>query len=231
MRSILRRPSPAMVVAFIALLLALTGTATALRGTNSVFKDDIAPNSVGKSEIRTGSVGKTEAARDSVGKLELREEGEVDGGLTGAHIVESSLATVPRASRATSANSASSANSLSSQRKLNYRAPQATGPVPIFAAGGLTLRASCGGGGVLTVTATTSVDNAALQSWGTTSADINDDNFLTSETHTLSADDEERGTVYHTPGGTVIAIQFAAAEGSPYGVANQCVVRGVAEIR
>jgi hypothetical protein len=223
-----------MVVAFIALLLALTGTATALRGTNSVFKDDIAPNAVGKSEIRTGGVGKTEAARDSVGKLELREEGEVDGGLTGAHILESSLGTVPQANRANSANSAnsaSSANSLSSQRKLNYRAPQGTGPDTIFAAGGLTLRASCGGGGVLTLSANTSVNNAALQSWGTVSADINDDNFLTSETHTLSADDEERGAVYHTPSGTVIAIQLAAAEGNPYGVANQCVVRGVAEIR
>jgi hypothetical protein len=71
MRRIVRRPSPAMVVAFIALLLALGGTATALRGSNTVFKDDIRRNAVGRSEILTNGVGKSEVRTNGVGKSEI----------------------------------------------------------------------------------------------------------------------------------------------------------------
>ena len=77
MRHIMRfRPSPAFVLAFIALSVALGGTATALRGIDSVTKDD----------IRRGAVGKSEARADSIGKAEIIEEV-----ITGAQVTESSL--------------------------------------------------------------------------------------------------------------------------------------------
>jgi hypothetical protein len=97
LRSVLRRPSPAAVLAAIALFAALDGPAAALRGVNTVFRDDIARNAVGRSEIVKNGVGKSEAAADSIGKSELREEGDRDGGLTGAYIVEGTLGTVPNA--------------------------------------------------------------------------------------------------------------------------------------
>ncbi len=94
MRRILRPPSPAMIVATIALIAALTASAGALPGTNSIFKDDI--------------------RKDAVGLSELREEGDRDGGLTGAYVVESSLGIVPLATaaeRATVADRAVAADS------------------------------------------------------------------------------------------------------------------------
>jgi hypothetical protein len=83
MRNVLGRgrPSPAMVVAFIALLAALSGTAVALPGRGSVRADDLRTGSVGKRAIRNGSVGKGEARARSVGISELR-----DGAVTTAKL-------------------------------------------------------------------------------------------------------------------------------------------------
>jgi hypothetical protein len=67
------RPSPAMVVAFIALSAALTGSATALTGSRTVQADDLATGSVGKRAIRTNGVGKAEIRSNAIGRSELRD--------------------------------------------------------------------------------------------------------------------------------------------------------------
>jgi hypothetical protein len=54
------RPSPAMVVALIALFVALGGTATALSGSNTVFSDDIVNNEVQSADVRDGSLRRTD---------------------------------------------------------------------------------------------------------------------------------------------------------------------------
>lgn len=46
-----RLPSPAMIVAVVALILGLTGSAVALQGKNSVKSDDIAPGNVKASDL------------------------------------------------------------------------------------------------------------------------------------------------------------------------------------
>lgn len=51
-----RMPSPALVVALIALFVALGGTATALKGRNSVKRDDIAPRAVSNPKIAPKAV-------------------------------------------------------------------------------------------------------------------------------------------------------------------------------
>lgn len=81
------RPSPAMVVAFIALMAALAPTAAALKGVNLVSSNDII----------TGAVKKSEVGRDAVAGNELLEETDTGGGITGAQIVEDKLGTVPGA--------------------------------------------------------------------------------------------------------------------------------------
>jgi hypothetical protein len=53
---LLRRPSPAMLVAVVALVLALTGAAVALPGRNSVKSNDIAPKNVKLGDIARGAV-------------------------------------------------------------------------------------------------------------------------------------------------------------------------------
>lgn len=94
MRRILpRRPSPAFVLSFIALSVALGGTATAISGRDSVTKDDIREAAVGKAEIRRGAVGKAEARTDSIGKLEV-----IENSLGGGQVNEKSLRGVGSAS-------------------------------------------------------------------------------------------------------------------------------------
>jgi hypothetical protein len=90
-------PSPALVIAFIALVAAIgTGSAWALSGSNSVFADDIRANAVGASEIKANAVGGSEIRANAVRGSELANNtvtsGEVrDNSLTGADIDESTL--------------------------------------------------------------------------------------------------------------------------------------------
>jgi hypothetical protein len=115
MRRFLRPPSPAMVVALAALIVALSTTAHALPGRGTVAADDIRAGAVGQREIRTNGVGAAELAPRSVGVSELRLEGQRGGGITGSHIVEASLGTVPNATaadRASVADRAATADGL-----------------------------------------------------------------------------------------------------------------------
>ena len=224
-----RRPSPAMAIAFVALLAALSGTAIALPGTNTVNSGDIVNNTVRGKDIRNGTVGGKDIKNGSVKSADVG-----DNSLTGTDINESTLGQVPNANHANSADSATTAGSagtagsLSSQTKISYKATAGGGATPIFSGAGLTLTASCAATGALTLAANTSVDHAAIQSYGN-SSDTNDDDFLTSETLTLSSSDEERDVVYHTSGGAVVVIQYAAAETTPYAETDTCTVRGLAQ--
>jgi hypothetical protein len=82
-----RLPSPALVIAFIALVAALgTGSAVALVGKNTVAADDIKKNAVGASEIKKNAVGASEIKSSAVRSSEVQ-----NNSLTGADIDESSL--------------------------------------------------------------------------------------------------------------------------------------------
>jgi hypothetical protein len=98
------RPSPSMIVACIALIVAVGGTANALPGKNRVKKDDItrsavsarhiATNAVRASEIRTRAVGASEIRSGAVGTSEARNDS-----LTGNDVNEPTLGLVPNADR------------------------------------------------------------------------------------------------------------------------------------
>jgi hypothetical protein len=80
-------PSPALVIAFIALVAALgTGSAVALTGHNTVAADDIKANAVRSSEIKASAVKASEVASNAVRSAEV-----ADDSLTGADINESTL--------------------------------------------------------------------------------------------------------------------------------------------
>jgi hypothetical protein len=107
MRRILkRRPSPSMVVAFIALLVAMAGTgyaATALPQ-NSVGSKQLKKNAVVTAKIKKGAVNGSKVKNGSLTGSDIK-----NGSLTGSDIKLSSLGTVPSATNATNASIAANA--------------------------------------------------------------------------------------------------------------------------
>ncbi len=115
MHRFIRRPSPAMAVAFIALIATLSGTAIALPGRNSVDSGDLRRGSVKTAKIANGAVTNPKVRNRTLTGAKLRN-GTLTGNkvradtLTGANINESTLGQVPSANTANTANTANSAN-------------------------------------------------------------------------------------------------------------------------
>lgn len=139
-----RRPSPAMVVAVVALIVGFSGSAVA----GEVVR--IAKNSLPGNRLKERSVSGNRIKRNT---------------LTGAEIAESRLGKVPLAGRAdivTKADSATIANVALSANKVNgvnfaqidYVAAASDPAQAILSQAGLTLTANCAGG-QLSLTATT----------------------------------------------------------------------------
>ena len=108
------RPSPAMAVAFIALLAALSGTAIALPGTNTVDSGDIKNGQVKTKDIKNNNVSSGDVRNSTLTGGDVK-----DNSLTGTDINESALAQVPSAHSANTANTANSANSATSANSAN----------------------------------------------------------------------------------------------------------------
>lgn len=100
------------VVAYVALFFALTGTATALSGSNTVFSDDIVNGQVKRGDLAPNAVSTSRVADESLLGSDVRagslsgsdvNDGSLSGSdvgadtLTGEKIRESSLAEVPSA--------------------------------------------------------------------------------------------------------------------------------------
>jgi|SoiMethySBSTD1v2_1073268.scaffolds.fasta_scaffold02705_19 hypothetical protein len=103
MRSRLR-PSPAMVVALIALFVAMGGTAAALSGSNTVQSDDLGPGA----QVKAADV-----ADNAVNGADV-----VDGSLGGADVKESSFGLVPNASHATNSSQLGGLAATGYQRRV-----------------------------------------------------------------------------------------------------------------
>ena len=68
-----KRPSAALIVAMVALVAALAGSAVALPGKNAVDKNDIKKNAVKSKAIKNGQVKAVDIADGSVGATELTD--------------------------------------------------------------------------------------------------------------------------------------------------------------
>ncbi len=139
-----RRPSPALLIACLALFVSLSGVAwAATAGRNTVVSTsikngqvkgvDLAANAVTSAKIRNGQVRSADVGDDS---------------LVGADIAEDTLTGVAGLQL----------------RKINYRAASSAPITDLLNLGGLILRASCTAGGNISVLAHSTVDNAAVQS-------------------------------------------------------------------
>jgi hypothetical protein len=111
---------------------------------------------------------------------------------------------------------------------IDFRVPVDTPSMVIFDSGKLQLAAACDAAGVVTVTATTSVDNATLQSFGNM-IDSAQNNFDTAMPLTIDNDvSEERTIVYTEPGGQIVVLPYLVAENMPLGGTVACLVSGLA---
>jgi hypothetical protein len=166
-----RRPSPAMAVAFVALLAALSGTAVALPGTNTVDSGDIKNGQVKNKDIRKNAVTGKKVKNSSLGGADVK-----NNSLTGADVNESTLGQVPSANSANSANTANSATTAGFAQ--NAGAVNGTGvrrlavdigpnsSTTALSQNGLILTLACDAFGLGTLTATTSVNDSDLYFWG-----------------------------------------------------------------
>lgn len=145
MKKILRRlPSPAMVVACAALTVALGGTGYAAikLPRNSVGTPQLRKNAVVASKLSTRSVGPQKLQNNAVSERNVK-----DSSLTGAKIVESTLAQVPSAKNADTAANAALAGGNTVKRFLTTVAPggaQAT----VLDLNGLAITLGCPAGSV-----------------------------------------------------------------------------------
>lgn len=130
------RPSPAMVVALIALFGSLGGVSYGL-ATGSISSREIRNNTILSRDVRNGALQGRDVKNNS---------------LTGSDIVESRLGTVPNADRVDGHNMA----------RIDAKLPASTPTRPILGIGGLIVNATCKSNGDLDLTATTAVNNAIV---------------------------------------------------------------------
>ena len=111
-RHIRHRPSPAMVIALLALFIAMAGTGYAAT--------QLPANSVGPKQLKKNAVERVKIKNNAVNAAKV-----LDNSLRGADIKESSLAKVPSATLADNATHAAASAALD---KAVYRAATTTAP-------------------------------------------------------------------------------------------------------
>jgi len=132
-----------MIVALVALVFALSGTAVATH--LAVFSTDIVDGTIQGRDIGLDQVGKADVANNAFGSREAYD-GAIGGidikqnDLTGADINEATLGSVPRVG----------GHGLA---KINFRRGPGSGEVQVFGFGSLRLTAQCAPGGQLVVRA------------------------------------------------------------------------------
>jgi hypothetical protein len=224
------RPSAAMIVALIALFVAMGGTTVAVTKLpkRSVGSKQIRSKAVLKRHLKARNVTRTKIARNAVDSGLVQRDA-----LRGSDILETSLSTVPSATKATTADEV---NGFQIQR-FSLRVPGGTPSANVLTLDGLSLNAGCNAGPALTVSATTSVDNANIHSGGTidnamagdTPFAVEQDNFDAGSANSFnplpSSHTNLTGSiVYSRQDGIVVTVDFLAEEVAGGG----CVFAGIA---
>ena len=198
-----RRPSPAMAVAFVALLAALSGTAVALPGINTVDSGDIKNSTIRSKDVRNNNLKGSDVRNGSLTGTDVKNDS-----LTGADINESTLGQVPSANTANSANSANTANTATNAGNSSTVGGNAVRVFSLFGVtnvgetllldlNGLQIFGSCTAGSV-TLTARTTTGDSEISAFshdasGASEAEDFDDEFNPGDNFILpfaSANDE-----------------------------------------
>jgi hypothetical protein len=231
-----KRPSPAMVVAMIALFVSLSGVSYGV-ATGFIDSREIKNNTVRTIDLRNNDIRTRDLRNNEIRGLDIRSS-TIQGRdvalntLTGNDVNESSLGKVPSAGSADTAASATSANSVGgvAVRKINYAGEVGSGFVEVLNLGGLRLEAQCLAGPELEVRANPAVANSELSSTVTPIENVDFD----PGDDTLVADpgtDTSGLIAYAGADGNVVTIQAMTRENlnDVRGTTNDCGFFGVAE--
>jgi hypothetical protein len=229
MRKILRRlPSPAMVVACIALAVALGGTSYAAikLPRNSVGTNQLQKNAVVASKLNARSVGPQKLQNNAVVTRAVK-----DDQLTGAKIVEATLAKVPSAANADTAANAALAGGNTVKRFTTIVAPGGA-DATVLDLNGLTITLACPGGSVVLRGNNTSGEAAQVefQGFGEAAGPFGDGGSLGQTTNANLNNDENRGTgsaQYLRANGTGVSVSYGWREDA-LGATTACRVYGEA---
>jgi hypothetical protein len=217
-----------MIVALIALFVAMGGSTYAVKRL-SVPKRSVGSTQIKKKAIRTyhlkaRNVTRTKIARSAVDSSLVQKDS-----LRGSDILESSLGTVPSATKAANADKVGGL----SVHKFSFRGPSGTPSTNVVNVGGLAINAGCSTGPALAVSASTTVSAAHIHSGGTYA--VNQPFYVENDTFDAgtSFDPLENGTtgstnvngtlVYARSDGGVVTVDFLADEGP-----SSCVFAGIA---
>jgi hypothetical protein len=220
----MRRPSPALIVSVIALVVACAGSATAAV---LVTSRDIKDHTIRGRDIRTGAV----TGRQVKG---LSGRDVIRNGLDGSDIDEDTLDPVPNATRATTADAVRGSRTTA----ISFRVPAGTAAAALYDEGGLKIIAACDATGNLTLNAgatSTATFGGLLRVEVTHPGSpaettlVTDNSFVAADTANLVADGADSASgrlTFSSPGGDIVTIQYLAQSRLDVARGYQCLVAG-----
>jgi len=162
-----RRPSPALVIALIALFVSLSGVSygvvTGFIDSREIKNNEIRSLDIRNNEIRSRDIRNNEVRGKDIRNSTVQSRDIAINGVTGEDVKEDTLGKVPSALLADSATSADAVGGVT-LRKIAYSAEAGTDFVEVLNLGGLKLEARCNNPQTLQVRANPEAANAEL-SW------------------------------------------------------------------
>jgi hypothetical protein len=238
-----RRPSPAMVVALIALFVALGGVSYGF-ATGSIDTREIKNNDVRSLDIRNNEIRTRDLRNNEVRGIDIRNS-TVQGRdiqlntVTGDDVREDTLQKVPSALLADSATKADAADSAGAVSGVTLRriafsddAPAAPGAfTEILHVGGLKLEARCVAPNWIEVRANPDVANGEF--FSTFAGAESDEDFdpMSNRHLVFNADNQEGHAIYVGGDGAVVTIHGGAYQetNDVRGTTDDCGFFGIAE--
>ena len=233
MKSFLRRrPSPALLIALLALFVSLGGVsygvATGFIDSREIKNNTITSLDLRDNQVRTRDIRNNEVRGFDIRNSTVRGVDVALNTLTGADIAEGELAKVPSAAAADTATTAGSAGSVGgvSFERFAYLGEQGSDFARVFELAGLTVEARCVAGPGIEVRANTVVADSEIY-WDTSA----NTDFSPNDNTVLVNNDGLGTIVYAGSDGRVVTVQALAREqlNGVRGTTNDCGFFGVAE--
>lgn len=161
-----RRPSPAMVIAVIALFISLSGVsygvATGFIDSREIQNNQVRSVDIRNNEIRTKDLRNNEIRGIDIRNSTIQSRDIAINAVRGEDVREDTLGKVPSALLADTATSAGTASSVSSLKIIPLTTVAAgADPVVLATQGPLTLSGVCAAGAITQLTVSTTEDNSA----------------------------------------------------------------------
>jgi hypothetical protein len=166
------RPSPAMIVALIALFVAMGGVsygfATGTIDSREIKDNDVRSRDIRNNEIRTRDLRNNEVRGIDIRNSTIQGRDVALNTITGDDVKEDTLQKVPSATQADSATTATTAGSVAGQTAVDKTVAEGADPVVLATQGPLTLHGDCATGATPRVLVSTTEDNSSATSEGST---------------------------------------------------------------